>query len=317
MTNEQIKQLRTHFADYLTSLGRDMTKHKFQCINPKHNDGTPSMKYYPAQHNVYCFGCRQAYDLFSAIEIFENLDKASAFKRAIELYAKNLGEAVHKPKEIVKQELTELKDRTNWYARSHKNFAKIEGSKEYLNARGMTDDVIKRFNLGAGTLKFGKKDFRFILIPVTPTVYIARNLDEGEPKYYRTKGSQIQIFNQQALTNEAPYCFVTEGEFDALSFERFNANAIALSSVVNVKKFIEAEKDLSKTYILALDNDEAGQEATTQLKDYLSKENIKFKDFDMPGAKDPNEALVRNPGLFEQSIKNTIAKTRRSEYEAS
>ena len=86
-------------------------------------------------------------------------------------------------------------------------------------------------------------------------------------RYYKPKGCQVELFNTEALTNNSKYCVITEGEFDCLSFVTVGVNAIGLSSANNVNKFIEREKSLDKTFILALDNDEAGQIAANYLLD--------------------------------------------------
>ena len=85
---------------------------------------------------------------------------------------------------------------------------------------------------------------------------------------------------------------ITKDEFDCLSFETVGVNAIGLSSANNVNKFIEREKSLDKTFILALDNDEAGQIATKALIEYFDENNINYCTFDNCGYKDANQALV-------------------------
>ena len=114
------------------------------------------------------------------------------------------------------------------------------------------------------------------------------------------------MFNIEALQNKEPYCVLTEGEFDCLSFETIGMNSMALCSANNVNKFIQQEKDLTKTYVIALDNDEAGELATKNLIDYFEKENIKYEIFDNCKYKDANQALVTDREYFETSIKEIV-----------
>ena len=65
-------------------------------------------------------------------------------------------------------------------------------------------------------------------------------------------------------------------------------------------------KDLTKTYILALDNDEAGNIAKESLAKFFDSENIKYGVFDNCGFKDANKALVEDKKQFENSIYKLI-----------
>ena len=73
-----------------------------------------------------------------------------------------------------------------------------------------------------------------------------------------------------------------------------------------IGEFIQQEKDLTKTYVIALDNDEAGELATKNLIDYFEKENIKYEIFDNCKYKDANQALVTDREYFETSIKEIV-----------
>ena len=87
-----------------------------------------------------------------------------------------------------------------------------------------------------------------------------------------------------------------------MSFETLGLNAIALSSANNFNKFIELDKDLDKKFIIALDNDNAGEVVRNSLIEYFTKENIKFAVFDNCGFKDANKALVENKKEFANGI---------------
>ena len=152
--------------------------------------------------------------------------------------------------------------------------------------------------------------FKAVTIPISNHGYVARNIVDGEEfKYLRPKNNPVEIFNMQALTNEKPYCVITEGEIDASSFETVGINAIALGSANNTEKFFGINKSQSKTYILALDSDDRGQQAKKEIEQYFNNNGMKYLSFDCCGEKDPNVALVTNKQQFEKAIKEIVKTT--------
>ncbi len=64
--------------------------------------------------------------------------------------------------------------------------------------------------------------------------------------------------------------FITEGIFDALSLEEMDLQAVSINSTKNISKLtalIKANKDQlkDKLFVLALDNDQSGRDASNQL----------------------------------------------------
>ena len=55
---------------YLWRLGIDTNK-AFRCLNPKHEDRHPSMRYDAKRHKVHCFSCGADYDIYDVREIVE------------------------------------------------------------------------------------------------------------------------------------------------------------------------------------------------------------------------------------------------------
>ena len=157
--------------------------------------------------------------------------------------------------------------------------------------------------------KFGDVEFNAVIIPSIKNCFTARNVDlncNSKNRHYRPTGCQSEIFNVSALKNDTPYCVITEGEFDCLSFETLGVNAIALGGIYNISKLKDAEKDKNKTLILALDNDERGKMTTEELIAYFKENNFKYLVFDNCGFKDANQALVEDKERFENSIKELI-----------
>lgn len=277
------------------------TSRLFHCLNPNHRDSNASMKYFD-DGRCYCFGCGASYNLVDVVGIMENLDNRSAFKKTMQYYGKNFDNL---PNKKSKQQCE--KDYTKAYNVWVYNLKDNKQAMDYLLSRGLSKKIIKDYKLGFNSFDF--KDFRFnaVIIPVSKNCFAARNIHSDEKlRYYKPKGCQVELFNTKSLTNMAKYCVITEGEFDCLSFETIGVNALGLSSANNVNKFIEQEKSLDKTYILALDNDDAGKLATNALIDYFNENNINYCTFDNCGYKDANQALTLDKDKFTKEINKIV-----------
>ena len=112
--------------------------------------------------------------------------------------------------------------------------------------------------------------------------YIVPKIDDDGKKQKAYKLSGIEpIFHPDNITNGMPYVFVCEAQIDALSIEQAGGNAISIGSSNNINKLIKHlqglqdhpdYKDLKskKTFIIALDNDTAGNAAGKKLIDDLT-----------------------------------------------
>lgn len=62
--------LRPYLDQYLKDNGIDTSKN-FKCLNPKHNDGSPSMTCKQDNQNAFCYGCGMTADIFAAATALE------------------------------------------------------------------------------------------------------------------------------------------------------------------------------------------------------------------------------------------------------
>ena len=301
MENYELEGVMDNLKSYLESHNIN-TSRLFHCLNPNHRDSNASMKYFD-DGRCYCFGCGVSYNLVDVIGIMENLDNRSAFKKTMQYYGKNFdyNSTVRKDKEQTEKDYTKAYNVWSYNLRHNKE------AMDYLLSRGLSKKVIKDYKLGFNSFDFKEFKFNAVVIPVSKNCFAARNIHNDEKlRYYKPKGCQVELFNTEALTNNSKYCVITEGEFDCLSFETVGVNAIGLSSANNVNKFIEREKSLDKTFILALDNDEAGQIATKALIEYFDENNINYCTFDNCGYKDANQALVSDKEKFTEEINKIV-----------
>lgn len=309
MEQYQIDDMMTKLQTYLERSGIDTSKF-FTCINPSHIDRHPSMRYFD-DHKVYCFGCHASYNLIDVISIMEKLDKKEAFKKAIDYFSNQNLQKI--PKKIEKNDKKSKKNDNfpkNYekaYNFWHKNFNENNSAKEYLRSRGISEETAKKFKLGFNTFDFKKFKLDAIVIPINENCFTARNINpDDEFRYYKPKNCHADIFNKAALTNEEPICVITEGEFDSMSYDTIGVNSIALCSASNIGKFIDCEKSPNKSFIISLDNDNAGKVAETALIDYFKANNINYRVFNNCGYKDANEALTSDKKTFENKIKKLI-----------
>lgn len=330
---------KTKIAEYLTSqFGVKSTRTNFRCVSGTHEDKKPSMSYDSGRHKVHCFSCNADYDIFDLYAIKHNLIPNS--KDVFDGVYNWLGISIDKPKSNnsflqERNTITSLSDEVRDKGTDYRQFF-IEAQKNlsdpdcvgYLKKRGISQGTAIKYGLGyvsdwqspKGLLKNKNlpKTPR-VIIPTSDYSYATRNirdeLTNEQQKYSKTKEGNINIFNVEALKQELP-CFVTEGEFDALSFLELGYNAVSLGSASNTRSFLKKIKELSNncSLIIVLDSDESGIKAVSALQEGLTEisnlnPNINFfiPDKFCGTYKDASEFLVKDKVGFENEIKNALS----------
>lgn len=319
---DQVKEeIKQHFREYAEETGRPTGKSLFNCFI--HDDPTPSMQFKGTYYK--CYGCGKTLDIFSLYALDHNLDEVGDFSQIKkELASKyNISYDI-KPR--AKQEKTTLTPRkkesklnfTNYYKTSAKDVEETD----YFSKRGLTNEVIKKYNLG-----YDKKT-NYVVLPVSDSFYMLRDtleLTEEERtkqrrlKHVIPKGASVEMFNKN-LISDADFksvIFITESILDALSLEVVDPTikAIALNGKEHYLDVVEeAERSNFKGYfVIALDNDpnKQGQKTSKELKEELDKRgfrNFVMNPYDKPttevykGNKDINEYLLNDY----ESLKDTI-----------
>ena len=173
----------------------------------------------------------------------------------------------------------------------------------YMYKRGLTDDVIERFDIGYD------ENTRCITFPIRDisgnTLFIARrsvvtkyfNYPEGVDKplyglYELNATTLVNGHEMHILHNFPKEIIVCEGMFDALSFWSIGKYAVALNGTGSELQFKQLRNLPCRKLILATDNDEAGQRARDRIR-----RNVKNKiitEYIFPDEyKDPNECLTK------------------------
>ena len=194
---------------------------------------------------------------------------------------------------------------------SEEELDKYRYTHPYMYKRGLTDNVIERFDIGYD------ENTRCITFPVRDisgnTLFIARrsvvtkyfNYPEGVDKslyglyeYNMVLQSCVNRFisggrgnGKTAYLKSINELIVCEGMFDALSFWVIGKFAVALNGTGSELQFKQLRDLPCRKLILATDSDEAGQKARDRIR-----RNVKNKiltEYIYPdGYKDANECLV-------------------------
>lgn len=190
---------------------------------------------------------------------------------------------------------------------------------DYLTNRGISKELQKRMRIGFDPQWQNPKNPKAPQIPalIIPTygnsAYTARDMREniGKSDRYR-KAGKPHLYNTFALYSDSNPVFVVEGEIDALSIMELGFKAVAIGSTDYRNLLIEeiTENNQLKAniplLILALDNDNAGANATNDLckklqelgADYhLPKSSEIYGDY-----KDANDCLTSDREQFKARL---------------
>lgn len=209
----------------------------------------------------------------------------------------------------------------------------------YITGRGISIETAKKYWIGydpkadpanaPGTTGDQRRPHPWprVITPITEGHYIGHRIDgKKEYKKINNAGAKIGIFNAReglrpaADQDQARPVFIVEGVWDALSILEIGAQAIALNSTSNVKLLLETidQTGARGPFILALDTDQAGREATEKLKSGFGARELPHIIADINGGQnDPNDALIADRARFEADIKKAqeeaIEKSNRDE----
>ena len=174
-----------------------------------------------------------------------------------------------------------LVDYTDFYNEAIENLLQTD----YWKKRGLSEETCRKFCLGYIENWKHPKAPEYVsstprlIVPISKYGYLARDVREVvsdvELEYVKSKVGKMLPFNLQASSNEVVY--IVEGEIDVISMYEVGANAVGLGSLAYKRMLIEELKKLSvkpKIMIIALDNDEAGRNASKSFQNVLQELGI-------------------------------------------
>lgn len=212
------------------------------------------------------------------------------------------------------------------------------GASDYLTKRGISLAIQERFGIGyidkwlhpktkwkhRGNPHMSDWTTPRMIIPTSDCSYLARATTPEPPnsKYYvkAFKVGGVHVFNPSALRGYG-YCFVFEGEIDALSCIELGFEACAIGSVSNVdllfRTYADTIKQASTVLILAFDNDEAGRSATSKAIDLCKRHGIAYSVPDVAslygGLKDCNDALQSDRKRLQEALNSAYTEAQKRE----
>ena len=157
------------------------------------------------------------------------------------------------------------------------------------------------------TKSTGGAVWQALIIPTGYNSYVARNTDpQADSKARYRKTGQATPLNWKALQSATKPIFIVEGEIDALSIIEVGGEAIGLGSTANIDLFINnyvKKHKPTQPLVIALDNDEKGQQATEKLEKALEELGLTTYRHNPAGEhKDANEALLADREAFTQAV---------------
>lgn len=186
---------------------------------------------------------------------------------------------------------------------------------DYHKRRGISDETARRFMLGYDPAwkpptKPDAPETPRLIIPVSKTGYVARRTDGGEDYAKQKTGTGCWTFNVKALRTARKPVFVVEGEFDAISICEVGGEAVTIGSASWTDTFLRLldQQRPAQPLVLALDNDQRGQDAAGKLEAGLRSRGLSFYRCNPYGtAKDANEALTTDREAFTAAIRQAEA----------
>lgn len=330
MTRDQARlHVKSCISDYLTEKGLPLRR-PFLCLNPEHNDRSPSMSFDQKNQRVHCFSCGASYDIFDLLSMDTGItDQRELFDYAYNKYRiqieKGTSAKLDFADPVSAATQPAQKTQNTDHAQYTQDMAKNLRQTDYLLKRGISYETAEKYGVGFdpeySTVHVddqgnaSRATWKAVIFPTGQegTIsYKARDTHEsakGKNRYRIPKGGNSSLFNEAIIRAGVPF-IVVEGEIDALSIMEVGGSALALGSAENWIQFAErciAQK-VSSDIFVALDKDEAGQKAQASLLADLQSHGINAYPYDLTSQyKDANEALMADREGLARSVAQAVA----------
>ncbi|MDU5503000.1 MAG: DNA primase [Enterobacter sp.] len=305
---------------------------------PFHNEKTPSFTVNGEKQFYHCFGCGAH---GNAVDFLMNYDKLEFVETVEELAAMHNLEVPYEagsgPSQIERhqrQTLYQLMDGLNSFYQQSLKHSAAEPARQYLNKRGLSDDVIARFAIGyappgwdnvlkrfggnsedrkslidAGMLVTndqGRSYDRFrerVMFPIRDKRgrvigFGGRVLGDALPNFH--KGRQLYgLYEAQQDNAEPPRLLVVEGYMDVVALAQYDINyAVASLGTSTTADHIQLLFRVTNNVICCYDGDRAGRDAAWRALEtalpYMT-DGRQLRFMFLPDGEDP-DTLVRKEG---------------------
>jgi hypothetical protein len=337
-TEEQKEAIRNNLERILIFYGAKPNKSNWDCVPHRHNNPKENLS---VNNNVCCCHCGLKGDSFNVISEMEGYDIKREFPEIIKKGLEILGNKIIVNSSINKNKKINNKKKNNIEKIEYcltdiilNNFQKSKGYTYFLKRNIKDYNLFNKYKIFTGN---PKKIFPENLLPKLYNLWSYQNiipvweekkvvnvllrrddfLSTRNKKILNLKGIPLKIWNAGYLrhSKKEDCLFLTEGIFDALSFEQIGCKAIALNTVTmvnNLLKIIEENVDQLKEnqtkFFIAFDNDDS-EKAKMNIKLFRDKLDLElrklgFKTFilSLNNFKDINDWHKEDPVLFKHKI---------------
>ncbi|MGI6347619.1 MAG: toprim domain-containing protein [Patescibacteria group bacterium] len=219
-----------------------------------------------------CVFCGKARHLYFSSETSQYDCKVCGEQGNIYTLAKHLGD---KNSDVVISKRNNYKQEVNFslslVEKCHK--ALPDNIRDYLNKRGVNDEIINTYKLGFGT--FYRKKWITIPIKNKDGEYIFFKLrqspEEGNDKITYPKGIEAQIYDWEEAKQTEEKIMICEGELDSLLLLSKGVKAITSThgAMTFKREWIEEISKNFKDIYICFDNDEAGKKGAKRIAKIL------------------------------------------------
>lgn len=259
------------------------------CQCPFHKGGqerTPSGSFRKEDGVFHCFGCNETASLDKVVEQVLNVDNGlqwltSTFggERVASTFTFNRTSTLP----------TTKRETLNLFNKEEKEYLKYKQNHPYFTQRKIHPKVVNLFDLGfdekTNSVTFPVKDIngncKFIARRRIDKKHFnyPENVDKGLYGLY-----EITLLMKRGI--EIKEVYITESIIDALTIWSYGKYAIALNGTGSYTQYKQINELPFRSFILALDNDEAGENGCEKLKKNCMK---LFYRLDLGEKKDVNE----------------------------
>jgi DNA primase len=318
----------------------------YKALCPFHSEKSPSFIISPQKNIAHCFSCGKWGGPLKFLMEIEKID----FREAIQVLAKEAGVELktdfQKEKSDAGGDIYALYRATaSWY---HEALYREENKHylEYLLERKISDETIKKFQLGCSTaprdLYFHLKEkwftpqflidsgifigenrdkfFARITFPIANSMghvvaFTWRVLDTALPKYLNSPASHIfdkssilyGLHLAKQLISKSGDVYIVEGQMDTITLHQAGIeNAVGISGTALTAEHVQILKRFTKIIYLCLDSDNAWVKATFASIETLANQDIEVRVIEIPNGKDPDD-FIKSGWDFSSLKKNALS----------
>jgi len=314
----------------------------YKGVCPFHQEKTPSMMVSPQKQIWKCFGCGKGGSVFDFVMESEHLEFGDALrllaqKAGVTLEPRTQAEhQTHGRKERLFR-INMLASRV--YQKILLESPQGQSALDYLKKRGLKSTTIKEFGIGfaprgldlkkimskyqisvAELAQVGSPErfFERIMFPIFDVLgnviaFTGRALGDAQPKYLNSP--ETPLFNKgrvlyglnfaKAGIKQHDHVVLVEGQMDVIALHQAGVTqAVASSGTAITESQLSTLSKYTPNFMLAFDNDSAGQTTTRKVIEMLLRLDLNSKVVDFGTFKDAGEMLEQSSDAWPEMVKN-------------